>query len=357
MRVLFLTLYPDIAASPRYRVTQFLPYLREHGVTCHVASALSPKQYSALTGPKRQGRAFWYHFAETPKRLRQILSARKYDIVFVQKGIMTAYLRGSLGLLRKCARRIVYDFDDAVHLEPPHALRFPWKALEDRDQIDNLIRRADLVLAGNAWLADVARKAGGKTEVFPTVVDTDRFVPREDAPEAFRIGWVGNPSTMVCLDPAAEALGQLGPGELSLVGADPRTVPWPKAEVRTWSLDTEVSDIQGFSLGIMPIPKGEWMKGRAEDWMKGKCALKALLYMACGVPCVATPFGAVLEFMEHCRNGLLADSTAQWRKAFDDLRDPAMRQRLGEAGRATVEERYALKSAAPRLLELLESIC
>ncbi|MBL7647386.1 MAG: glycosyltransferase family 1 protein, partial [Candidatus Hydrogenedentes bacterium] len=36
MRVLFLTLYPDQAASPRYRVHQFIPYLESRGIECTV---------------------------------------------------------------------------------------------------------------------------------------------------------------------------------------------------------------------------------------------------------------------------------------------------------------------------------
>ena len=91
-------------------------------------------------------------------------------------------------------------------------------------------------------------------------------------------------------------------------------------------------------------------------WMRGKCALKALLYMACGVPCVASPFGAVMEFMKHNVNGILATSTAEWLDAFDRMRDPALRKQIGEAGRATVVERYSLHAAAPRMQALLEGL-
>lgn len=98
----------------------------------------------------------------------------------------------------------------------------------------------------------------------------------------------------------------------------------------------------------MPQPK--------DEWTRGKCALKALLYMACGVPCVATPHGAATDIIRHEENGLLADSLEDWRSALERLRDPELRGRLGKAARAFVEEHYSLKQAAPRLLQLLEPI-
>ena len=349
LRVLFLTLYPDVAASPRLRVTQFVPYLRDHGVECTVACPLTAGELAVLTGPNRAHRPFWYHARETARRVGQILDAGHYDVVFVQKAIMTAYVRGMGALLRRRARRLVYDIDDAVHLAAPHPLGFPWRLMEDQTQIVRLFRTADLVLAGNSWLTQAAADAGARVELFPTVVDTDRFVPAARAPDQFRIGWVGNASTTICLEPAAQALAAVGNAEICLVGADEARVPWQGAvDLRPWVWEEEVAALQRFSVGIMPQPEREWMRG--------KCALKALQYMACGIPTVASPFGAALEVVRDGENGLLASDTAQWLAAFDRLRDAGLRRRLGEAGRATVEAHYALNKAAPRLLELLQSV-
>jgi len=345
-RVLFLTLYPDTAASPRYRVSQFLPSLRDAGMSCTVACALGADAHARLTGPGRRVRPFWYHAAETPQRLRQILSARAYDVVFVQKAIMTAYVRGMLNILRACAKRIVYDFDDAVHLAPPHPLRGPWRLLEERTQVRSLIRTADLVLAGNDWLASESENSN--TVVFPTVVDTERFVPAEHAPDRYRVGWMGSPSTVACLAPASDALAPLADAEICLVGAPATYCPPFRADIREWSYTTEVMELQRMSVGIMPLLK--------DDWMRGKCALKALQYMACGVPCVATPFGAALGIIRHGENGLFADTPGEWRDAFALLRDPAARRRIGMAGRATVESRFSLMAAAPRLRKLIEAV-
>ena len=336
-----------MAASPRYRIEQFLPYLRAHGLRCTVASAVTEREYRERSGTARPVRPFWYHAKETPRRVVQLLCARRYDVVVVQKAIASAYVRGLHALLRANAKRLVYDIDDAVHLRAPHALRAPWSAFEDRDQVRRVFASADLVLAGNAWLRAEAGALAKRAELFPTVVDTERFAPGARTGGPLVAGWIGGPSTTPHLE-CAGALDAIAGVTLRCVGADPGRVPWPSAEVRPWRYETEVDDVRSFSIGIMPLPK--------DEWSRGKCALKALQYMACGVPCVATPYGAALDVIERGATGLFADSPEEWRAAIERLHDPVERARLGDAGRAAVESRYSLQTAAPRLAQLLESV-
>ncbi len=162
------------------------------------------------------------------------------------------------------------------------------------------------------------------------------------------MGWIGGPSTCENLNPIADVLSGLERAQVRIVGADPDRVAVEGAEHRPWSLASEVVDLQSFTVGLMPLPK--------DEWSRGKCALKAIQYMACGVPCVATPYGAVRDIIKHEQNGLFADSPAEWKNALERLRDPSLRARLGEAARETVETRYSLASAAPRMHELLESV-
>lgn len=347
LNILFLTLYPDSAASPRYRVLQFLPHLRARGFRCTVESAVSERAYEKFYGPSRSGRPFWYHADETPRRVMQILRARPFDIVVVQKAILSAYLRGMHTLLRANAKRLVYDIDDAMHLHPPHPLLGVWKTLEDEQQILHFVKDVDLVLAGNAWLASEMRGHAKRVDFFPTVVDTDYFFPAPSPPSSMVAGWIGNPSTTPHLS-VTECLGGLDHVTLRAVGADAARLPWRNAESIPWRRETEVAALRSFSVGIMPLIK--------DEWTRGKCALKALQYMACGVPCVATPYGAVLDVVADNVNGLFADSPEEWMAAIEWLRDESAHKKIADAGRTTVEQHFSLKQAAPKLGDLLESV-
>jgi glycosyltransferase involved in cell wall biosynthesis len=108
---------------------------------------------------------------------------------------------------------------------------------------------------------------------------------------------------------------------------------------RPWSAESEVEDLSHFDIGIMPMPD--------DEWSKGKCALKALQYMAMGVPTICSAVGANCEVIQHGVNGLLAASDEEWIRNLELLiDDPALRQRLGPKGRRTVEERYSMNACA-----------
>jgi len=347
MRILFLTLYPEQAASSRYRVHQYLPALEARGIDCTVASAVSLDTWQRHQGADSP-RARHYHLEEIRRRVTQLLSARRYDLVFVQKGLASVSFRLLPALLKRCARRFVVDIDDAVHLEPPAQLRGIARILQDRRQLLRLMAEADGVLAGNAWLAAQAQPHAKRVEVVPTVVDTQRFVSAGSPPETFTLGWIGSPGTTPYLRPVAEALREMQEGSVILCGADPKQIEWPAAKFTPWRLDTETAILQQFSVGLMPLPE--------ETWVRGKCALKALQYGACGIPTIATAFGAAQDIVQHGRTGFLVPTGGEWRASVTQLHDDALRARLGAAAREFVVNEYSIERWAPRLADLLESM-
>ncbi len=108
---------------------------------------------------------------------------------------------------------------------------------------------------------------------------------------------------------------------------------------RRWSAATETEDISQIDIGIMPMPD--------DRWSRGKCSMKALQYMAMGVPAVCSAVGANREVIDHGRNGFLASTPEQWINCLEKLvDDPGLRSRLGEQARKTVEERYSMRVCA-----------
>jgi glycosyltransferase involved in cell wall biosynthesis len=116
-------------------------------------------------------------------------------------------------------------------------------------------------------------------------------------------------------------------------------------DIRAWSESSEVTELQQFDVGIMPLPDA--------PWERGKCGYKLIQYMACGLPVVASPVGASRDIVEHGTNGYLAQTVPEWVQALRALRDPALRARLGAAGRAKVEQAYCVQVFVPRLASLL----
>ena len=115
-----------------------------------------------------------------------------------------------------------------------------------------------------------------------------------------------------------------------------------------WSEKTEVRLINTFDVGVMPLFD--------DEWAKGKCALKLIQYMACGVPVVASPIGANLNVVdESC--GFFAKNPNEWRNSLRRLRDDLRSRRtMGENGRKRVEDFYSLRSTLPTVVNTINLV-
>ena len=93
---------------------------------------------------------------------------------------------------------------------------------------------------------------------------------------------------------------------------------------------------------------------RHDEWSEGKCAYKLIQYMASGLPVVASPVGMNQVVVRDGVNGFLADTPEQWRAALLTLRaDPALRRRMGAAGRALVEAEFSHLKVGVQLAQAL----
>lgn len=331
MKIAFLTTRFE-RPSYRFRVGQFLPFLERNGVAC--APFVIPP-------------AGW-------ARARLFLGLRGFDAVFLQKKTLGPLDRA---ILSRAARRLVYDVDDAVMFREHDRSDAPRGSRMRRFRA--MARMGDLVLAGNDTLRRAAAAHASRVFCFPTVVDTDRYRPEPRAPRIPPvIGWSGSRSTNGYLNAILPALDRLGgrvPFTLRVVSDTPSGIDLERcANVRTefspWDAATERDDFLGFDIGLMPLPD--------TPWARGKCALKALLYMACGVPAVCSPVGVVSTIITNGRNGFLPASAAEWESSLERLlRDAALRREIAARGRETVEGRYALSAHAPRLLAILRDLC
>lgn len=350
MKAGFLTLAGPGGGSPRYRIYQFVPRLERAGIRCTVMPAVRGWTTRRLYATGRRAGNAGYQAVELARRAEQLALLRRFDVVVVQKALLSVGLRGMDAVAAALARRLVVDVDDAIHLGPPHRLP-PWlRRLEDTEQPARLVSRARRVVAGSEALAASLRELNPQVAVVPTSVDTDRFVPASDTRGGVPvIGWIGSSSTAPYLEALAAPLQRLARRErfvLRVIGGPAPTFEGVTVEQRPWSFEREAADLQGFDLGVMPLPD--------TAWAAGKCALKAVQYEAVGIPVVCSPVGAAEEVVRHDREGFLATTPAEWLDALTALlTDSALRVRLGAAGRARAEERYSVRRNAPRLAEAL----
>lgn len=327
LKVLFLVPRMD-KASTRYRVLQYMPSLERGGISCTVKS---------LSKTSRN----WFSLA------RQL---RRADLVFIQKKLFT---RLELFMVRKLARRMVYDFDDAVMFKCDAASA---RQIErQRKRFAATVRKADLVIAGNSYLRAQTLPWNPNVQVLPTPLHTGSYPERQTVRDtgAVVLGWIGSRGTLKYLrdiSPVLENLGCLFPRlKLKIVADDFFSLEHLEVIRKPWSAMDEIADLHSFDIGLMPL--------RDDEWTRGKCGFKLLQCMAVGLPVVCSPVGMNSEIVTHGREGFWASTPEEWREHLSRLiTDAGLRQSMGRLGRQKVEQTYSLAVNAPKLLHYLREL-
>ncbi len=253
-------------------------------------------------------------------RRRLLRSASGYHAVLLQRRFLDP---SDARLLRRSARRICYDIDDALmyHNRPVGWLS-RWRT---RRRFLATAAILDHVVAGNEYLAEIFRALGRQVTVLPTVVDPDRYVIKHHAPTlAPRLVWIGSRSTLPYLRQAIPAIEQAGretPGLRLLIIAD-ETIEEARIPVdhHPWTAQTEAAALCQADIGIAPTP--------VDPWTLGKCGFKIVQYMAAGLPVIASPVGANAELVVPEETGLLPATWDDWPAAIARLAgDVALRAR------------------------------
>jgi glycosyltransferase involved in cell wall biosynthesis len=272
------------------------------------------------------------------------------DVVIFQRRLPA---RWQLALLRRASRRLVFDFDDAVFLRDSYAARGLASGWRLR-RFTAVVRAADWVIAGNAFLANRAATLSDprRVRVIPTCVDPARYPLAEHtrAAAGVQLVWVGSSSTLQGLrqvEPLLEDLGRAQPGlRLKLICDQFFELRHLPVIPCRWTEPGEAAALAGADVGI------SWVPG--DQWSRGKCGLKVLQYMAAGLPVVANPVGVQADLVVHGETGLLAKTPQQWTEAVTQLAaDPILRRRMGRAGRRRVEQEFGVAVGAAAWVDLL----
>jgi glycosyltransferase involved in cell wall biosynthesis len=351
MRVAALTKYDREAASTRQRILQFAPSLAEHGIELRHYPLLDDAYVRSLaTGGKWSRTALIGSYF---RRLASLVKGLECDLIWVHLELFPYLPAGFEKLAFRSGIPVVYDCDDALFLRynnnPSRALRALLSG-----KIEQLMSRAAAVTCGNAFLRDYAAAFCPNASIFPTVLDTDIYTPSDHKPAGTPvIGWIGSPSTWENVQPLLPVLEKLC-GERGItfraIGAGYKAEAdrFAGMELAPWCEATEVAEVQGFDIGIMPLIDN--------PWQRGKSGYKLIQYMACAIAAIGSPVGANSAILaEDC--GILARTDDEWESSLTRLLDDAaLRQRMGAAGRSRAVEHYSLAVHAPRLRELFLSV-
>lgn len=323
MNILVLSNNPD-RASFRQRIGIYTEYLKKAGINCCIEKL--PEKYVVR----------WQLFRKS----------NGFDGVFLHKKCLNRF---DAQILRKHARKIIYDFDDAVMYSPHN----PQK---DNSSHFRLFKRtasiADVIIAGNSYLAEHAGQFNPNVHILPTGLDTKGYDTEIQKPDdgKIRLVWIGSKSTIKYLagiKPAIEEVGSIfKQATLRMICDDFLNFKNIFVEKRFWSKQTEIRDLKQCDIGIAPLPDNRFTKG--------KCGFKIVQYFSAGLPVVVSNVGVQKEYAADGR-GLVSSDEKPW---FENLafliNSPDARVKMRGAGNLWVRQ-YDTAVLAEKLCEIIKN--
>lgn len=353
-KILILCPYPlGIAPGQRFRFEQYLDILRERGVVIDVRPFLDMDTMRILykqghTATKVRGVVLGF-----ARRLQTLPSVFGYDYIFVFREatpLGPPFIEAILFLFR---RRVIFDFDDAIFISKTSTVNRIAAFAKWSSKIRFITRHCTKVAVCNSYLLGWVRRYNDNAVLLPTTIDLDYHKPIPKASVATRravIGWTGTQSTMVYLDLIREALEEIQARydvEFRVIcDVDPKFPELKHYRFIKWTLASEIQDLAGMDIGVMPVPQGEWEKG--------KVGFKAIQYSGVAAVPVVSSTGSGNEVVLHGKTGLVVDNDkGSWVKALSSLLDnPGQLETMGRAAREYVDTRYSVRSQVPTYLAL-----
>tara|TARA_B110000285_G_scaffold198525_1_gene231029 strand:+ start:124 stop:885 length:762 start_codon:yes stop_codon:yes gene_type:complete len=249
---------------------------------------------------------------------------------------------------------VIYDIDDMIFLGHTSSANKLLLFLKGKNKMISLMKTSNHVITCTPHLDSFVRKYNQRTTDISSTINTDNYIPINDYSneKTLTIGWSGSHSTSKYVYLLQEVLREISKEhefKLLVIGDKSFHIEGVACEAINWVEETEVNDLQRIDIGIYPLPQ--------EEWVLGKSGLKALQYMALGIPTIATAIGANYRVIENGVSGVLVETDLAWKSAIEEyILNPELRRSHGEMARKRVERLYSVKANEPIYLDVIDKV-
>ena len=344
----FFPKYSAMGASSRYRIYEYLKYYAQSGVDFSVYPLFGDKYLKNLFAHKSKLSILPNIAISYLKRMFRILRMSKNSIAYIGAELFPYLPYGFDKILTKRKIPYIIEYDDAIFHNYDKNERL-------KDKTGKVIENAAHVITGSRYLTDYAKRFNKNVTQIPTSVDADKYRDAKPVDSGkFVIGWIGSHSSSPALVTIADALRRLSSQidyELHLIGFDPvlenrlKGIPY---KLIKWESETEVRNMQNFSVGIMPL--------KDTPFARGKCAFKLVQYMAVGLPTVSSPLQSNID-IDNERVNLFANSEDEWIEALLKIANNRVEyEEIGKRNKEYAMENYTFQSNYQKYIDIMQSV-
>jgi L-malate glycosyltransferase len=343
-----------VAPAQRLKYEQYFDYLEENGIDVTVSPFMTDRFWKIVYEPGRMSEKIFWTIAGYGRRVFDLVRAARFDAVYVALWVTPFGPPIFERLLNARNPRLVYDIDDMIFLGHSSKANRAIAWLKGRKKMIELMKAARHVIVCTPTLDAFVQEYNPRTTDISSTINTREYWPLVpyDRAGPLTIGWSGSHSTVRYLRLLESVLRrvQAAFGIKVLVIGDPQfRLNGVEVEAIPWRRESEVADLRRIDIGVYPLPD--------EPWVYGKSGLKALQYMALGIPTVAAAIGANYRVIEDGVSGFLATGEDEWVERLVQLiANRELRRRIGLAARQRVEATYSVLANRDTYLRIVKDV-
>ena len=300
-RILIICPFPQgVAAGQRLKYEQYFDDWVENGYDVVVSNFMDNDLWEIAYSPGKHIQKFYGVIKGYYRRIKDLWKVKEFDFVYIFMWVTPFGSAFFERVVRMLAKKIIYDIEDNILVSKGNKINPLAHLLKGKNKPQFLIRTADHVITSSPFLNEycVNLKKNNSCTYITSSVDTDRFIPSNlyGNDRKITLGWTGTFSSRPYLDLLRKTLTKLNAQcdfKLRVIGNFDYEFPDIDLEVIRWSEETEVEDLQQIDIGLYPLVR--------DEFVLGKSGLKAIQYMAFGIPTTAQrplpqPTSAPIDF-------------------------------------------------------------
>lgn len=355
-RILVICPYPErVAPSQRLKYEQYFESFRENNLEIHVSSFMTQAFWKVVYKKGHFFQKVLYTLIGYFRRTADLFRLPFYDLVYIHLWVTPFGPPIFERLFAALNSKIVYDIDDMIFLTEKSKSNNLISGLKGRTKPFYLMKKAKHVIVCTPVLEEVAVKFNANVTDISSTIDTTNYQPvnKYSNSSSLVIGWSGSHSTSKYLKLLEKVLVKLREKyafRVLVIGDPGFSFQQLECEAIPWKEATEVQDLQKIDIGLYPLPLDE-------AWVLGKSGLKALQYMALGIPTVATAIGANFRVIDNGISGFLVKTEEEWSQCLIQLMEnTTLRKEIGLMARKKVVEQYSIDANKGTYLSIIESV-
>lgn len=257
------------------------------------------------------------------RRLIDLFRVWNYDLVYVfMWGTPYGFPVYEI-FLKILSKKIIYDLEDNLLINKKKYL----------NKTKFLILQSNYVIVSSPYLEEEIEKMRGDNncKYVTSSINTKIFVPRQiNNNKRLTIGWTGTFSSKKYLNkliPILLEIQKTHDFEFKIISNFEMKIPeLNNYSIVRWVKEKEVEEMQTLDIGVYPV----------DDtlWEKGKSGLKAIQYMAFGIPSICDAVGINTHLIENEKNGFLVRNNEEWKVTIIKLLENSeLRKAVGSHAR------------------------